>query len=299
MSATFTIAGRVVSGSPSYVQTKGYGGVLKDKPNVFFAVAVPKTDPQCAAAMGVCWSEAAGFYAQNQAVMQQIQLGLEGKFAWKIDDGDAPDNAQKDGWAGCYVFKYSTTLGYPPCFDQSNMPMDPAHIKTGHYVEVLTGVEPNKVQDVGSAGIYMNPNMVRLAGYGPEIRQGPTPEQAFGAGPPQLPAGASATPVTAQQQGFPQGQPQQQPYNQGHPQPQGFTNQGGHAPGQAAPAGSDQAPSGFPAASAGAPGSQGTAFPTNAGQSVAGQPTASPNAQTAAATYPGVQPAQGFGNVRR
>jgi hypothetical protein len=56
------------------------------------------------------------------------------------------------------------------------------------------------------AGIYLNPNIVRLLGFGERIMSGPTPDQAFADRPAALPAGASATPVAGP---MPAQQPQQ------------------------------------------------------------------------------------------
>jgi hypothetical protein len=197
--------------------------------------------------MNKIFSEAMGYYQNNPRVSAQITAGLAGKFAWKVDDGDTPDHRSKEGYAGCYIFKFSTTLGIPQCFDRENRPMDPALIKRGYYAEVFATCAPNELPDI-NAGVYLNPDMVRFAAYGPEIASGPTVEEAFGAAPPAVPPGGSLTPFgQAQAQppavahGFGQGavtqaaqsQPQAQAQAQGNPfnavatgpnpqQPQGF-----------------------------------------------------------------------------
>lgn len=276
--------GRIVSGSPTFLQTKDYYGKPKEKPNIFFAVAVPKA--YCNEAMGLMFQEALGFYHADPRIAPEISKGLAGKFAWKIDDGDAPDNVKKEGYAGCYVFKFSTTLGVPSCFDRENRPMDPATIKRGYFVEVFVTAAPNELHDQ-NAGLFLNPNMVRFVAFGPEIMSGPTPEEAFGAAPAAVPAGGSLTPFAAganpfaavqtgqlgpqtqapqhqhHAQGFPAaGQPQAQPQYQRQTQPVGFQPQAGMpgaATGPTAQAQLYQAP----VASAGHGSQMGTAYPGN------------------------------------
>lgn len=191
-------AGRIVAGSPTNKQTE-YQGKVKEKPTWFFAVAVPKTDPSINAILQQIMQFAWNAYQGHAGVQQAMQIGLAAeKFAWKIDDGDDTENRQKEGRAGHWIFKFSTTLGSPPCFDPNGQPMDPALIKCGHWVQVAANIDINEQTD-HTAGIYVNPTGVSFVGYAPEIRSGPSYEQMFGTPgqPRQLPPGVSATPVGA------------------------------------------------------------------------------------------------------
>lgn len=197
--------GRMVSGDLHTLQTTVFGKPQekKEKPNKFFAVAIDKNMPQIAGephfneAWQIIYSTAITGYMNVPNVRQQIEQGLAAaKFAWKIEDGDAPDNAGKEGFAGCWIVKFSTTLlEKPSVCDMNNNPVDPASIKRGWYIEVHGSVGINGNTD-HTAGVYLNPNGVRLAGYGKEIVSGLSPEQMFGSSPARLAAGASATPLT-------------------------------------------------------------------------------------------------------
>lgn len=280
--------GRIVMGSPSNKQTE-YKGVAKDKPNWFFAVAISKSDPYIGQILQQIMNFAWQGYAAYPQVQQQMQQGLASeRFAWKIEDGDAPGNSTREGWAGCFIFKCSTTLGAPPCFDMNNLPMDPAVIKTGHYASVYVSIVLNEQTD-HTAGIHINPDGVIFAGYGPEIRTGPSAEQMFGpAGSRGLAPGASAHPVAPSGGPAPGVQPQQQQQAPGFaaggyaPPPQGGFNaapQYQPAPGQVAPG---QAPQ-VGAGSAGQQPYPGTAYP--------GSPTPAPHAAAPGQMHPAPQTA--------
>lgn len=279
MATNFTLPpGRIISGSPTFKQEKDMSGRLKEKPNFWMAVAVPKTSPGVAEVMGLLFQIAQSGYAANQQVLQRISQGLGDQFSWKIDDGDSQKWQGKEGAAGCYIFKFSTTLGIMNCCDQNMQQIDAHAVKCGHWVEVSGNADVNGQQD-HTAGLYLNPSWVKhFPGYGEEILSGPTPQQAFANSPQyQLPPEARPTQQQAapqqgfpapQQQGFPAPQPgfaqQQQPPQQqgGFPPPQqppqqpqvGFTP--APAPGAPGPAGPAPAVSG-------AQPSPGTAFPSN------------------------------------
>jgi hypothetical protein len=117
-------------------------------------------------------------------------------------------------------------------------------------------------------GIYMNPQGVRLLGYGQVITPGPSAAQLFGAAPATLPAGASAAPVaTAAPAGYGQAPAQQPQYAAPVAQPQQFA----FASPAPAPAATGATPGNFQFASGAAtPGTAqpvaapaGTAYPFN------------------------------------
>lgn len=303
--------GRIVMGSPTYKQENDMHGRKKEKPNWFMAVAVPKNTigDILNQIMQLAWSG----YAQYPQIQQRIQQGLAGQFAWKIEDGDDQKNRGKEGWAGCWIFKFNTILGVMKSVDQNNVPIDPAFIKCGYWVDVAASISINEQTD-HTAGIYVNPDCVRFCGYAPEIVPGPSPDQLFAGRPAALPPGASATPVAPAGNpggnpfaggaaptsapgafgghtpaphaggGFPGASAPQQPSGgfqqpaQGFQQPQpGFAA----APGQGAPGSPGQPAGGFPAGATPAPGFQGTASPSNP-------------QQQAQAAWPAVQPQTGW-----
>ena len=189
-----TGVGRLVQGHPFEFSDKNMEGQpLTDKagnPRVeyFFAIAIPKTDPE--------------FPPLWQRVTEVAQQGFPGgesqrpTFSWKYTDGDTkPDN---EGFAGHHVLKLKSSFA-PRVFTKGatgkmEQIVDADRMKRGDYVRVYLSVAPN-----GSAlqpGIYLNPTMVELVGYGEQIASGPSGDDIFGAAPvAALPAGASSTPV--------------------------------------------------------------------------------------------------------
>lgn len=248
--------GRIVQGSPTFKQERDPQGRVKDKPNWYMAVAVPKTHLSAQAALNTIMQVAWTGYQSAPQIQQQIQAGFTGAFKWKIEDGDAPDNAGKEGFAGCWIFKFSTTLGIPPCVDMRYQPIDPGSIRTGYYVDVAVSCSVNGNLD-HTAGVYLNPDMVLATGQGQEIQIGPSAAQLFAGHTPQVPPGANPWGTQAPP---------------AHAAPQGFANPP-VAP-AAAPIGTTGAPAGFTA-----PGtSPATVSPSNVGQ-----------------VFPGATPQHGFG----
>jgi hypothetical protein len=178
--------GRIVQGSLTELQTTDPKGKPLDKPRKFFAVAVPKNDPKVNDAIGIAYQVAATGYASMPQVSQHlldanrnINLATQ-QFAWKIEDGDAPENRGKEGFAGCWVFKFQTTLlDRPLCGDVNGQQIDPLTVKRGYFVDVYASVSINNNTD-HTAGIYFNPTGLRLLDVGPEIHSGPTFTQMFG-----------------------------------------------------------------------------------------------------------------------
>lgn len=135
---------------------------------------------------------------QYPAVYARAQQFLAGDFSWKIKDGDLPNKEGKksENAAGCFVFHMQTTLPIAAC-DSKNVTMDPAGIKRGYYVDVAGSMAWNNLSD-NNAGVYMNPQIVRLLAFGPEIIGGPDAATAFaGVNVSNLPPGASAVPIGA------------------------------------------------------------------------------------------------------
>lgn len=181
--------GRLVQGHLSEPQTKDHQ--QRDKPrekwNIFFAVAVPKADPSNAVAQQTMMNTAWAGYQNVANVAAEIRKGMmdpNAKFSWKIEDGDAPANANKEGFAGCWIYKFSTTiLDLPKTCDRNNQPMDKALIKRGYWVDVKGTTAINGNTD-DTASIYMNPVWVRFLDVDQEILGGQSAEEAFAGMPP-------------------------------------------------------------------------------------------------------------------
>ena len=189
----WTPVGRIVQGHPLEVQnTKMNGAPLTDKagnPRVeyFVAVAVAKIDP----AMVQIWQQfqtaAAAGFPGGEATWPT--------FAWKIIDGDLPQHAQKTGFPGHWVFRCSTGFEIK-CYTNGggSQIVDQAQIKRGYYGRVYLSIRPNG--DPVKPGLFVNPSVFELVGYGEEIASGPDGAALIAsAGAAALPPGASSIPV--------------------------------------------------------------------------------------------------------
>lgn len=216
-----TPVGRLVMGDLAKPNPNDMHGKPRDKPQYFFALAVPKSDPNVIPLINQIMQHAWNSYSQMPDVTGRLQAGLAAPdFAWKIDDGDQK-HADKQGCAGCWIFKFATTLPIRAA-NRENQQIDPATIELGSYADVAFTVAINGNRD-RTAGIYMNPNCVRLLGYGERIVPGPSIDTLMGAAPAALPPGASMTPVAPGSGGA--GYPQQ-PGSGGA----GYPQQPGYAP---------------------------------------------------------------------
>ena len=286
MTNLLTPVGRMVAGSMYKPNTTDYQGnplTIKTGPNAgqprqeyFFAIAIAKAGEQH-------WSQTewgqviaqAGFSGFPNGEAQNRQ-----DFAWKITDGDSqqPNRnnvapCSKEGYPGHWVLGFSSSFA-PKLYnaDGTQQLTEPDAIKCGYFIQVSGSVEANG--NTNNPGVYLNHNMVALAGYGEEIHTGPDP-RSVGFGGQPLPAGASATPlgggfnpaqppstgapVMQGQQPMQQQMPQQPVQNmaptQGQPAPNANPNMPapnagqGHAAPSASPTGNAQG-----ASFAGAPG---------------------------------------------
>jgi hypothetical protein len=194
MAAEFlTGTGRMVQGHPMNEVTKNMkGGQLTDKQGqprseYFFAVAFPKSDPELQKVFAVMKQEAQSGFRNNEWQWPT--------FSWKYIDGDSPQFSNKEGFPGCYIIRFKG--GFPAkCYTVGgkNLIVDKSQIKTGDYVRVYGTISPN--EDAQKPGIYINPSLVELVGYGDPIVSGPDGTQVFGnADPATLPPGASTVPT--------------------------------------------------------------------------------------------------------
>lgn len=119
-------------------------------------------------------------------------------FSWKVEDGDSQipnkkgkKNADREGFPGHWIVKFRSGF-LPNTYNADGSAAVPAEtIRCGYYVQVNCTVAGNSGE---SPGVYINPNMVALSGYGPEIIAGPDASEAGFGGVP-LPPGASAMPL--------------------------------------------------------------------------------------------------------
>ena len=198
-----TPVGRLVMGSLTDKSTTDHQNrpIAEDKQNFFIGVAVSKADPKTGELLGQMYQQAMNDFATIPNILPVIQQGIGGAFNWKIDDGDSEKYASKvdaDGvptCAGCYILKMSTKLpiSIAQWNGQSNVQIDPSGIKRGDFVDVSISSQGNGQAD-HTAGMYVNPQAVRLVGYGAAITSGPSLDEQFGGAAPVVPVGASQTP---------------------------------------------------------------------------------------------------------
>ena len=187
-----TPVGRIVSGHPATENTTGYQNApLIDKQGnpkseFFFALAVEQNDPN--------WEP---FWQQIVAVAQRdFPAGQwqQPYFKWKVSNGNDPKYQGKEGYAGHHIINLKSGFA-PSLHDIQCNQIDGSRIKRGDYVRVQISVQGNG-DTTQNAGLFLNPSMVQLCGYGPEILTGPSAQEVFGQAPVgHTPAGMSATPV--------------------------------------------------------------------------------------------------------
>lgn len=211
MSQFLTPIGRLVQGDAMTPQTKDQQGApltIKTGPNAgqptqryFIAVAFRKGDPAAEQFIATLRNDARAAWPQWHDATGKC---THPKFSNKITDGDGVDdngkpNATKEGFAGHWVVKFSSS--YPPkCFHAGRYQpheqiQSPLEIRRGYFVRVAGGAETNG--NAQKPGIYVNLNMIELAAQGPEIVSGPDASAVFGGTPAgAMPAGATPLPPT-------------------------------------------------------------------------------------------------------
>lgn len=212
-----TPIGRWIWGDPFTRALKDYdGNDYEDGKGPYqMGFAIEKANPEMQGLFEVLYGQATGGYANNQQILQRIQAEFQqsfafGNFKFKVKDGDKPNakGTVNENAKGCWVLTLSTTFQMPkachlgmgiknamgqPIADNQEIPNE--LIKRGYYVDVSVSVKINEKTD-NQAGIYINPNVIRLRGVGPEISGGMSTEEAFGSAPATnayVPAGMSTT----------------------------------------------------------------------------------------------------------
>ncbi|MBY5863282.1 hypothetical protein [Rhizobium leguminosarum] len=247
-----------------------------DKQQYEIGIAYRKDDPKLPelfrAIAGHAWNEFARDPSAQQKIGQAAQYFpqypqvLDG-FSWKISDGDKPNRKGQvsEHTRGHYVFYFKSSFPIR-CANQQNAEIPADQIKRGYFVDVSFTCAGNG-ETGDRAGVYLNPQFVRLIAFGEEIRGGVSAAEAFANAPvpSQLPPGASAMPVAGNPAAMPAGVPQGQ--MPGFPQTGAPTGMPASSPPAGMPA------NGFPPSNNGLP-AQPNAFPSNQpGFPVPGVPT--------------------------
>lgn len=184
---------REVKDNKGVVKLDALGQPLK---NYFFAIAIAK-QPGHTHWANTDWG--AQIWAEGNRA--HPNFAPHPTFSWKIEDGDSvvpnkkgKKNCDREGHAGHWILKLSSNFPIDKTYNANGTaPMPPEAFKPGHYVQVSLSVKGNTGD---TPGVYLNPQMVALSGYGTEIESGPdVAEAGFGAAP--LPQGASAAPLAA------------------------------------------------------------------------------------------------------
>jgi hypothetical protein len=205
--AITTPVGRLVGGNVEVLRDKkGNDGKPKLKSDgvtpikeCYFELAIPK-EPGHTHWAQTAWG--AQIYQIGAAAFPQMHQNPA--FAWKIIDGDSaiPNRKgkvpnQNPNYVGHWILKISS--GFVPNRYRGQagawaQVVEDGVFKLGYYAQVSLQVQGNGSSE--TPGVYLNPGMVCLRGFGQEIYVGPDVDSAgFGAAP--LPPGASAVPVAA------------------------------------------------------------------------------------------------------
>ena len=193
-----TPVGRLVQGSlydPQTTDAENRPLVYKTGPNqgqprqqFFFALAIPKGSEQHWASTpwgAKVWEIAHKGFPNGQT--------NNPAFAWKIKDGDStiPNKVgrrpcDQEGFPGHWILNFSGSFA-PSIFneDGSQQLLDPNMVNLGDYIQVYGQVADNESQQ--QPGVYLNPSMVALAGYGKRIIIGADPKSVGFGNSPCLP----------------------------------------------------------------------------------------------------------------
>lgn len=195
-----TPVGRLVQGNPFEAQTTNMQGqpllTMSGQPTqrYFIAVAFRKDDPAFPAFYAKLVEAAKGSFP---LLFDAAGNCTHPRFSWKVVDGDGIDdngkqNADKEGFAGHWVVKFSSS--FPPrCFHaghyQPHEQIQEANaIQRGYFVRVAGTIEGNS--NAQKPGLYVNLSMVELSQIGPIIVSGPDASAVFGGTPAAIPAGS-------------------------------------------------------------------------------------------------------------
>ena len=176
-----TPVGRIVQGDLYKAQTTDFD----DRPLVdrngqprkiyFIALAIPKSDPGLTALFeAITRAGIEGFPSLHDANGKVTRAD----FAYKFKNGDDPAHKGKEGFAGCWVFNFSS--GYSPdCYTRGGdvQIIDPREFKCGDYARVSGSTKGNGSDQ--KPGIFLNLGMVEKYDDGAPISVGPDAKEVF------------------------------------------------------------------------------------------------------------------------
>lgn len=193
-----TPAGRLVMGSLYEPNLTDMHGKPLEKPEYFFAIAVPKQGE-------LHWNQTSWGAIVWNIGQTAFPNGAANHptFAWKIDDGDRTEvnpisgrrPCDNPGFPGCWIVKFKSQFA-PGIYKLNNESkaqeiIEKDFINPGDYVQVFAYVNGNNTPT--HPGVYLNHKFVCFVAYGDRINYGPSAD-AVGFGNTALPAGASLTP---------------------------------------------------------------------------------------------------------
>ena len=196
--------GRFVSGSLTQKRDKDIDGrpIAEDDRFYDYGVAVRKDDPW----IGTFFAGLSNFlgteWASHPAKLQAYNnwFNTMSGLSMKISDGDKPNKKGQvnENTIGHFVFWFTSKYEVKTV-DPHNQDIPPEVIKRGHYVQFAANIQDNdQPYDPGPrnrAGVYLNPEVIRLVAEGDEIKGGVNAEEKMGgttAANIQLPPGARA-----------------------------------------------------------------------------------------------------------
>jgi hypothetical protein len=162
--------GRLVQGHPLVAKDKNMQGAPltfrngEPRSNFFFAIAVKKSNKKFDVMMESVKNEAeSGF----PILRGKLQFPSE-KFSWKIVDGDLPEHEDKQGFAGCWIMKFSNSFVSEVVDLQTRQGIiSQDQLKCGDYVQVFFRCKANGNKE--KPGVYLNQLSVGKVMDGEEI----------------------------------------------------------------------------------------------------------------------------------
>lgn len=224
------VQGNGLVGNPKFVQgttTPKLGKNGQQQVEWYVTVAFEKANPKTGEMIVALQTEAARLYpglfpygyqpTARADTQPPINAGgcIRNDFAFKIIDGDGYDangkaQSLKEGFKGCWILKISTYAGAMRVVNGltansaiTEVGTGPNHIKTGDYVVCCLDIDTNgwKGDAQSKPGIYVNPDLLQLVGYGDQIISGPNADEMLkdvaAATGGYVPAGMSNTPTVA------------------------------------------------------------------------------------------------------